>query len=131
MSPAIDALIIGGGPAGLSAASTLARQLQTSLIFDNGTYRNKLSNDMHMVLAADCDSPTTYRAKARHELLDNYDTVTFMKATITEVTKIDGGFEVKGDKGNTWQGKKLILATGVEDIYPDIDGYAECWAVGM
>jgi len=68
MAPTIKALIIGGGPAGLTAASTLARQIQTCIVFDNGTYRNKLSNDMHMVLTADRSSPAAFRAKAREEL---------------------------------------------------------------
>ncbi|KAF2729063.1 FAD/NAD(P)-binding domain-containing protein [Polyplosphaeria fusca] len=131
MAPAIDALIIGGGPAGLTAASTLARQVQSSIVFDNGSYRNSLSNDMHMVLTADSDSPAAFRAKARKELTTNYDTVAFQETTITKVSKIDGGFQAEDADGSTWQGKKLILATGVEDMYPAIEGYAECWATGI
>jgi thioredoxin reductase len=131
MAPMTDVLIIGGGPAGLTVASTLARQIQTCIVFDDGTYRNKASNDMHMVLTADRSSPTAYRTKAREELLHNYDTVSFQETTVTKVTKIEGGFEVEDTKGSTWQGKKLVLATGVEDIYPAIEGYAECWSSGM
>ncbi|KAF2122848.1 hypothetical protein BDV96DRAFT_481611 [Lophiotrema nucula] len=131
MAPTIDSLIIGGGPAGLTAASTLARQVQSSIIFDDGTYRNKLSNDMHMVLAADSESPDTYRDKARNEILSNYDTVAFEETTITRVTKIEGGFSAEDDNGGKWEGKKLILATGVTDIYPAIEGYAECWSTGI
>jgi len=47
------------------------------------------------------------------------------------VTKFEGGFKVEDTAGSTWKGKKLILATGVEDIYPAIEGYAECWTSGM
>jgi thioredoxin reductase len=131
MAPIIDALIIGGGPAGLTAASTLARAVHSSIVFDDGTYRNKRSNDLHMVLTADNESPDTYRQRARDELLRNYDTVTFQTSTIIKVTKTEHGFEAVDTNGSTWQGKKLILATGVEDIYPDIEGYSECWATGM
>jgi thioredoxin reductase len=126
-----DVLIIGGGPAGLTVASTLARQIQTCIVFDNGTYRNKSSNDMHMVLTADSLSPDTFRTKAREELLRNYETVAFQEKTIIKATKVDGGFEVEDTDGSIWKGKKLVLATGVEDVYPAIEGYAECWPSGM
>ena len=55
----------------------------------------------------------------------------FQETTITKVTKFEGGFKVEDTAGSTWKGKKLILATGVEDIYPAIEGYAECWTSGM
>ncbi|ORY14662.1 hypothetical protein BCR34DRAFT_585632 [Clohesyomyces aquaticus] len=131
MSPPIDALIIGGGPAGLTTALTLARQIQSSIIFDDGIYRNKLSNDMHMMLTADHEDPATFRAKARENLLSRYDFVKIEETRIVSVKKIDGGFEAEDEEGKTWQGKKLVLATGVEDIYPDIEGYGECWATGI
>jgi len=43
----------------------------------------------------------------------------------------DGCFVATDCEGKLWIGKKLILATGVKDVYPDIEGYAECWATGM
>jgi thioredoxin reductase len=84
-----------------------------------------------MVLTADRSSPAAFRAKARDDLVCNYETVAFQETTITKVTKVEGGFEVEDTEGSTWQGKKLILATGVEDIYPAIEDYAECWTSGM
>ena len=42
----------------------------------------------------------------------------------------DGLFEASGD-GRTWTAKKVVLATGVEDVFPDIPGYADCWGTGM
>ncbi|KAF1968086.1 FAD/NAD(P)-binding domain-containing protein [Bimuria novae-zelandiae CBS 107.79] len=131
MARIVDVLIIGGGPAGLTAASILARQVITCVIFDNGTYRNKLSNEMHTVLTAENGSPEAFRAKARQELLQKYETIAFQDTTIAKVTKLEGGFEAEDRDGTKWQGKKLILATGVEDIFPAIEGYAECWAVGI
>lgn len=132
MAPTIvDALIIGGGPAGLTTALTLARQVHTSIVFDDNNYRNKRTGHMHMVLTVDSESPVAFREKARQNIMSQYDTVTFEDTTITSVKKIDGGFEAQNASGQTWQGKKVVLATGVADIYPDIDGYEECWARGM
>ncbi|KAF1998235.1 FAD/NAD(P)-binding domain-containing protein [Amniculicola lignicola CBS 123094] len=127
----VDALIIGGGPAGLTAALTLAREAQSSTVFDDGTYRNRLSNDMHMVLTADGDNPREYRNAARENILSQYDTVKIIETHITKVRKTDTGFEAEDKTGKIWKGKKLILATGVEDIFPAIEGYAECWSKGM
>lgn len=131
MTPSVDGLTIGGGPAGLTAASTLARAVHSSIVFDDGTYRNRSSNDIHMVLTADSETPMTYRQKARDELLHNYDTIKFEDTSIISVRKVQEGFEAKDSKGITWQGKKLTLATGVEDTFPAIEGYAECWGTGM
>jgi thioredoxin reductase len=99
MAPTTDVLIIGGGPAGLTTALTLARQVQTSIVFDDGKYRNKPSGSMHMVLTADNEDPVIFRNKARQNILDNYDTVKIEETSITSVKQIDGGFEVENDSG--------------------------------
>lgn len=131
MAPKVDALIIGGGPAGLTVALTLARQVQSSIVFDDGNYRNQRSSSMHMVLTQDSENPAAFRIKARENIVAKYHTVSFEETTVTSVKKIEGGFEAENADGKTWQGKKLVLATGVQDLYPNIDGYEECWAKGM
>ncbi|KAF2446670.1 FAD/NAD(P)-binding domain-containing protein [Karstenula rhodostoma CBS 690.94] len=131
MAPTIDALIIGGGPAGLTVALTLARQVQTAIVFDDDNYRNKRTTHMHMVLTVDSESPVVFREKSRENITSHYDTIQFEDTTITSVKKIDGGFQVESAGGEKWEGKKLVLATGVSDIFPDIEGYEECWARGI
>jgi thioredoxin reductase len=131
MAPLVDALIIGGGPAGLTVALTLARQVQSSLVFDDSNYRNKKSSSMHLVLTQDSESPADFRIKARENIEANYNTVSFEETSIIRVKKIKGGFEAENAAGKSWQGKKLILATGVQDLFPAIDGYEECWGKGM
>lgn len=43
----------------------------------------------------------------------------------------EGGFEAKDAGGEVWVGRRLVLAMGVRDVFPGIEGYAECWGVGM
>lgn len=138
-----DVLIIGGGPAGLSIATTIVRQLQTAIVLDSGTYRNSRSEHMHGVPGFDHVDPEVFRTKAKGDILKRYDTVEFRKTRITEVKKVvlpedseEGGghgehFQATDWQGNVFVGRKVALATGVKDVLPDIDGYNECWGRGM
>ena len=128
----LDVLIIGGGPAGLSAATGLARQLYTAVVFDSGVYRNQRTNHMHNVLTWDHAHPEAFRQKGRRDILNRYTTVNFQDTEIKSVSKTStGNFELKDAQGKSWTGRKLVIATGVRDVYPDIQGYDDCWARGM
>ena len=131
MSP-LDVLIIGGGPAGLSAATGLARQLYTAVVFDSGVYRNNLAYAMHNVLTWDHQSPAAFRQKGRDDLLKRYTTISFQDTEVKSVAKTPNGlFEARDIEGKLWIGRKLLIATGVRDVFPDIEGYGDCWAKGM
>lgn len=127
-----DVLIIGGGPAGLSIATTIVRQLQTAIVLDSGVYRNSRSEHMHGVPAFDHVDPAVFRTKAKGDILKRYETVEFRKTRVTDIKKLDsGGFQATDWQGNVFVGRKVALATGVKDLLPDIDGYDECWGRGM
>ncbi|KAF2462083.1 hypothetical protein BDY21DRAFT_312963 [Lineolata rhizophorae] len=124
----LDALIIGGGPAGLAAATGLVRQLFTAVVFDSGKYRNDVASHMHSVVGYDHVPPATFRAKGRADILARYQTVRFEDVAVESVRQTDDGlFEAVDASGKEWLGRKVVLAMGVRDILPAIDGFADCW----
>jgi thioredoxin reductase len=128
----VDALIIGAGPAGLSAALTLARALHTVIVFDSQKYRNAKAEHMHAVTTWDHQPPDKFRLKAKLDILARYSTVEFRELTIRSAEKTQEGlFQLVDENGTLWKGRKILLATGVRDIMPDIVGYSDCWVTGM
>ncbi|KAJ5266580.1 Pyridine nucleotide-disulfide oxidoreductase class-II [Penicillium angulare] len=127
-----DVLIIGGGPAGLSVATGLARQLHQAVLFDSHVYRNALTSHMHNVATWDHKSPAEFRQSARDQLMSRYDTIHIENVEIKIVEQDgSGGFNAIDSQERMWKGKKLVIATGVRDIFPDIPGYGQCWARGI
>jgi thioredoxin reductase len=131
-----DVLILGGGVSGLAAALTLARQQHTAVVLDSELYRNAPSPHMHNVLTWDHTDPREFRAAARKNITEYYTTIDFAKADIVTLEEDkDAGpqqlLTATDQEGTSWRGRKLILAVGVEDLFPDIEGYTECWAKGM
>ncbi|KAI3395507.1 hypothetical protein diail_1293 [Diaporthe ilicicola] len=128
----VDVLIVGGGPAGLTAASTIVRQLQTGILFDSGVYRNGRTRHMHGVPGFDHVAPETFRMKSKGDILRRYDTVEFKKAYIEAIRKLDNGnFEATDGWANVYVGRKVVIATGVKDILPQIEGFDFCWGRGV
>lgn len=132
-APLFDCLIVGGGPAGLAAALGLSRAVRTAVLFDSQTYRNSLTEHMHNVSTWDHVNPGEYRTAARKELVGGrYDTVTLADVALRKIWKLESGeFEATDATGKTWRGRKLILATGVKDEIPSVQGYADCWPRSM
>lgn len=127
-----DVLIIGAGPAGLSAALGLARQTYTALVFDSQKYRNAPSDRMHNVVTWDHKPPVEFRATALANIQSRYSSIQFQNTTIESATKKDDGtFEVTDQHQNKYQGRKLLLATGVTDVFPDIQGFGDLWGKSM
>ncbi|KKY33262.1 putative thioredoxin reductase [Diaporthe ampelina] len=133
-----DALVIGGGPAGLAAALSLCRQNHNVTVFDSGDYRNKYASEMHMVSTWDHHKPGDYLSASREELTLRYpDQCRIVQGEVTNIERVSGTarglsvFEVHDEAGNTWRGRKVILATGVRDLLPFIDGFEDCWGTGV
>lgn len=120
-----DAIVIGGGPAGLQAGLTLGRMHRRVLLLDSGSYRNAAASHLHNFLTHDGTPPPQLRAAARQEL-KGYPTVEVRDVTVAAVGPVDDGFEVVSEEG-THGARRLILATGVRDVLPDVPGLVELW----
>lgn len=120
-------LIIGGSHAGLSAALTLARHQIDSLILDAEKPRNKWKTPTHTLPTWEDRSPDEVRRASRKELRKSG----FARFVHTQVTTVrrpgadQSFFEVDDLHGRTWRGRKLLLAIGVDFVFPDIEGYED------
>lgn len=118
-----DAVIVGAGPAGLSAALILGRCRRTVLICDTGNPRNHASHAMHGYLSRDGMPPSEFLATARAELRA-YDSVEFRHVEVTDAAcRPDSQFEVTLADGEPVRARKLLIATGVVDHLPEIAGF--------
>ncbi|KAH8655882.1 pyridine nucleotide-disulfide oxidoreductase-like protein [Xylariales sp. PMI_506] len=132
-----DAIIVGGGPAGLSALSGLARVRRKVLLIDSGVYRNDPTRKMHDVLGYDGVAPAYFRNAARQQIA-TYDTIQMVNGTVTSIVPLDKNntsFNVTADflnGGNqTITARKIVLATGMRDILPSTPGLSEAWGKGI
>ena len=117
----LDVIIVGGGPAGLSAALILGRCSRTVLVCDNGHPRNKASQAMHGYLTRDGMAPAEFLRIARSELTP-YTTVEYRSVTVVHAECKDSRFVVTLDSGEEVYSRKLLIATGVRDKVPEIEG---------
>lgn len=124
-----DVVVIGGGPAGLSAALVLGRACRKVLVVDSGTGRNAPARAVHGFFTRDGDAPTDLRTIGREQLKPYAVTTHDGTATAAEPTK--GGFEVTLNGKAVVACRKLILATGMTDTLPDLPGIRDWWGSGV
>lgn len=121
-----DAIVVGGSYAGLSAGLQLARARRRVLVIDAGVRRNRFASHSHGFLGQDGRAPDEIAADGRAELMD-YPTVTWQVGEAGEVQRDGEGFVVTLRGGQRVAARRLILAGGVRDELPAIDGLAERW----
>jgi len=126
----IDIAILGGGPAGLQAALVLSRTRKKIIVFDDPEpSRNAASHGVHGFLGIDGLLPADIR-KIAWEQIDKYGSAEFRVEKIVNVSKEEdnGVFIITSNSETSIKAKKVILAIGYHDMYPDIPGFVECWA---
>ena len=127
MRQEVDAVVVGGGPSGLAAASWLARYRRSVVVLDSQVYRNATVELSHGYLGRDPQVPAELRAKGREEVLA-YPTAQLRVAEASVVRqRADGLFEV----GEDLLAHRLVLAQGVQDTFPAVEGFFEHYGASV
>lgn len=127
-----ETAIIGGGPAGLQAALSLGRIHRSAVLLDSGTYRNDPAAHMHNVLGFDGTPPSVFREAGRQDIAA-YETIQIREAEVIAILdhstspRDPTDFEVRLSTGEVVRCRSVVLATGVRDVLPEVDGRADLW----
>jgi len=122
-----DTVIVGGGPAGLSAALVLGRCCRRVLVCDDGQPRNRASKALHGFLTRDGIAPSEFLQLARQQL-QRYENVHLLDRKVTDITRQSKSlFRVVLGDGHSELARKVLIATGVVDQLPPIARIEEFW----
>lgn len=126
----VEVIIVGGSYSGMAAGLALGRALRNVLIIDNGQPCNRQTPHSHNFLTQDGKTPTEIASLARSQV-SSYESVSWLDAMVTTSIKTANGFDVQLLSGEYYSARKLVLATGIKDIMPDIPGFAACWGISV
>jgi thioredoxin reductase len=127
---AVDAVIVGGGPAGLSAALVLGRARRTVLVLDTGRPANAVSNGVGGLLGHDGVKPAELRRSGRAQLAD-HPTVELREGSVLDVERLAQGFAVGVEGGPAVRAGVLVLAHGLRYDPPPLPGIEQLWGASV
>ena len=125
-----DVLIVGGGPAGLSAALILGRCHRKVLVCDEGRQRNLSSHAIHGLLGREGKSPSDFLDEALEEL-SRYKSVSVRGTRVASVAPAGEGFEFVCADGTGGTASKVLLATGLVDELPELEGIEPLYGISV
>jgi len=121
-----DVIIIGGSYAGMAAALQLVRARRTVLVIDAGLRRNRFAHESHGFLGQDGADPAEIARQARDQLMA-YPTLTWIDGHAEQAQGTRDAFTVTNIDGTSYEGRRLLFATGVSDTLPEVEGITERW----
>lgn len=121
-----DVIIIGGSFAGLSAALQLGRARRKVVVLDTSRPRNRFAAHAHGLLGHDGRPPHEILGEAIAQMRA-YPSVRFIQARASLIGGHKDAFAVTTQDGESLAARRVLLAHGIADIMPDIDGFARCW----
>jgi len=121
-----DVIVIGGSYAGMAATLQLVRARRTVLVIDAGKRRNRYASHSHGFLGQDGAPPGEIAANARRQL-EAYPTLSWLEERAEAVTGRLDEFTVVASGDGSHRARRILLATGVADQFPAVDGIAERW----
>ncbi|WP_405611067.1 NAD(P)/FAD-dependent oxidoreductase [Polaribacter sp. Asnod1-A03] len=125
-----EVIIVGGSYAGLSAAMSLGRSLRKTLVIDAGKPCNRQTPHSHNFLTQDGSAPKEISEISKSQVSE-YDSIKFYNGFAISGKRIEKSFEITTSNGDTFTSEKLVFATGIKDIMPDIKGFSECWGISV
>lgn len=124
-----DAIIIGGGPAGLSAALNFGRGLKRTLIIDADQPRNGVTEESHGYLTQDGVSPGEFRKSAQRDAL-KYEDVSLERDRVTNIEKHEDRFIVSTSSAH-FTSRQVLLAAGLREKGPDIKNFEQFYGTSV
>ncbi|MFC8869344.1 NAD(P)/FAD-dependent oxidoreductase [Streptomyces sp. NPDC057148] len=127
----VDVVVVGGGAAGLNGALMLARSRRSVVVIDSGDPRNAPATAMHGSIVLDGAPPTEILRRGREQVREYGGQVVFGQVAAAEpaAPTADGDlrFTVTLADGRTLTARRVLVATGLRDVLPEVPGLAEHW----
>lgn len=126
MTELLDVVIVGGGPAGMSAALVLGRSLRRTLVLDHGAPRNSAAGHAHNLFTRDGTAPEALQLIARRQLAA-YPGALVRDAQVTTIHREGDLFVATDTEGDAHRARRVLLASGVVDELPPYEGFERFW----